>query len=483
MPKHYLPIFAILTSSALLSSSFITQSNDSTTKHTPAPSVSPVAEIKVDFTVLAKKAIPAVVSIQVKATKSSVFSDDNPDIFDFFGGDFGRFFNTPRKNGHSSPMMGQASGFIVSSDGLIITNSHVVHGVDSITVQLTDGRQFEAKLIGEDSNSDVALIKIEANDLPFLQLGDSDIIEVGEWVAAIGNPLGLEGTLTHGVVSAKGRNNLDISRFEDYIQTDAAIYKGNSGGPLLNLKGEVIGVNTAIATNASSSYLGIGFAIPSNAVRHIMEEIQTDGKVSRGYIGVGLQSIDYSLAQAFNLAKVEGALISNVVKDSPADKAGLKTEDIILKYNNIPVVSSAAFSNAVYLIRPGTQITLTILRGDKTLQIPLVVGDYKEDSKNENNPSPSTNRLGVEVEELSSENAKAFGYHEDKGVVISKVLPGSPAAFTGLKKGSLILSVNRNKTESIGQFNQAMQSAPKDKPLLLQVKQGQQYVFVSIKVE
>lgn len=442
-------------------------------------------EVVADFRQTAKNTIPAVVSIKVQGKgKLNFFGEENQeDPFDLFGNDLWGFFNLPKKDKDSSrsqPLIGQASGVIVSSDGYILTNSHVVHGMDSISVQLNDGREFRAKVLGDDPNSDVAVIKIEAQDLPFLTLGNSDALEVGQWVAAIGNPLHLQATLTVGVVSAKGRNNLDIARLEDFIQTDAAIYKGNSGGPLVTLDGEVIGINTAIATNAAAGYMGIGFAIPSNIAKHVMDEILSDGKVSRGFLGVTLQSIDYTLAQAFGLKKVEGAIVTNVLKNSPAEKSGLKAEDIILQYDNHTVENAASLRNAIYLMRPGTRTVLTILRQGQTLHIPLEIGNFTEDNV-ASSPAAQQNQLGVEVDNLTSDLADSLGYTNDRGVVITKVDPNSVAAFAGLKKGALILAVNRQKVENVNQFNNALKETPKDSPILLQIKQGDRYLFVSLK--
>lgn len=443
-------------------------------------------EIAVDFRTIAKEAVPAVVSIKVQAKHSPLLGEDGQDASDLFGDDLWGLFNLPRRNregSRSTPFMGQASGVIVSPEGYILTNSHVVHGMDKINIVLTDGREFVAKVLGDDANSDIAVIKIDANDLPFLKLGNSDQIEVGEWVAAIGNPLGLQATLTVGVISAKGRNNLDIARLEDFIQTDAAIYKGNSGGPLVDLNGEVIGINTAIATNMASGYMGIGFAIPSNIARHVMEDILSDGKVTRGFLGVNLQNVDYNLAQAFGLKQVAGAIVTNVVKGSPAERAGLKAEDIILAYDNHSVESAASLRNTVYLMRPGTRVNLTVLRQGQAIQVPIEVGNYTDDTVVAANNSQQ-NRLGIEVESLTPDMANALGYANDRGgVVITKINPNSVAALAGLKKGALILSVNRKKVEDVEQFNAAIRESAKERPILLQIKQGDNYLFLSLKVD
>jgi serine protease Do len=446
----------------------------------------PVKFVVADFTEVAKQAIPAVVSIKVQSKrKPSFFNEENQgfDPYDLFGGnDLWKYFNLPKQDSSKTPqIIGQASGVIVSADGYILTNSHVVHDMDSILVSMQDGRELEGKVLGDDPNTDLALVKIEAKDLPFLKLGNSDSIEVGQWVAAVGNPFGMQATMTAGIISAKNRSNLDIAHYEDFIQTDAAINRGNSGGPLISLDGEIIGINTAIATNASAGYMGIGFAIPSNVAQHIMEEILSDGKVTHGFLGISLQSIDYNLAQAFNLKKVGGALVTSVVKDSPADKAGIQVEDIVLKVDEKPVNSAAVLRNAVYIMKPGTKIQLTILRKDQTIQIPATVTDFKDTTVASSMPQKT--QLGIEVDNLTPEMARTYGYTNEQGVVITKVAPNSVASLAGLKKGTLISSVNRQKTDNVIQFNEALKNAPKERPILFQIIQGGQNYFLSLKSE
>ena len=419
-----------------------------------------------DFRSLAKKAIPAVVSIKVKSEnkeKTSGFFQNKRNQEDFFGDDFfQRFFFGPDANTPQEPISGQASGFLVSPEGHIITNSHVVNEMTEIKVGLNDGREFPAKLIGQDPSTDIALIKIDANNLPYLNLGNSDDLEVGQWVAAIGNPLGLQASFTVGVVSAKGRNNLDIARIEDFIQTDAAINRGNSGGPLLNMNAEVVGVNTAIVTNmATGGYMGIGFAIPSNIVKYDLDELLQNGTVARGFLGVTIQQIDQDLAAAFGLDKIEGALVSDISKDSPAEKAGIRQGDVILKLNQQPVANTAGLRNAISLMKPGTRVILTVMRSDKNVvEIPLEVGNFptavaKAEIKD--------TKLGVEVQNLTPELARSLNYHDDKGVVISRVSPGSLAAWAGFKKGGIILAINHQPTNTVDQFQKALESTEERK--------------------
>lgn len=439
-----------------------------------------------DFISVAEASIPAVVFIQVKSkSKAKLFSynGNEVDSLDFFSEDmFGRFFGIPRRESYSSPQLGQASGFIISPDGYVLTNNHVVRDQATISVQLNDGREFTAKVIGEDQSTDLALIKIDAENLPYLKLGDSDHLKIGQWVVAIGNPLGLQASLTVGVVSAKGRSNLDIAKVEDFIQTDAAINRGNSGGPLLNLKGDVIGINTAIATNMSSGYLGIGFAIPSNIAKHVVDQLLDTGSVTRGFLGVTLQSVDHNLAQAFELKKAEGVLIADVIKDSPAFKAGLKQGDIIVRYNEHAVDNIGSFRNAVALQKPGTKMQLTILRNKQNLEIPVEIARFPEDGKIAKEDTQE-NPFGFEVKTLTPELAKSLGINQESGVAITNILPSSPASFVGLKKGTIILAINQKKVSSIEEFNKELQATAKDKPVLFLINQNGSMRFISLKVE
>lgn len=434
-----------------------------------------------DFTAVAKSAIPAVVNIQVKIPRSS--KSDSGDMQDFFNDEFfHRFFFNRGHEAKQQPVEGQASGFIVSKDGYILTNSHVVKEATEVTVTLNDGRELNAKVIGFDPNTDIAVIKVDAENLPFLTLGNSDKLEVGEWVIAVGNPYGLQATLTVGVVSAKGRNNLDLANIEDFIQTDAAINQGNSGGPLLNLDSQVIGMSTAIVSNMGMGSLGIGFAIPSNMIHQVMDQLIKGGSVTRGFIGVSLQTLDKDLAHAFNVAQNEGALIADVSKGSPAETAGLKQGDIIQTINGHKVINMAALRNEIALSKPGTRITLGVLREGKTLQIPVEVGNYPSATEPQT-AEVSGNKLGFEVQDLTSELARSLGISEDEGVVISKVAPNSPAMMAGLKKGAVIIAVNQKKISSVAEFNAALQNTPKGKPVLLLIKQGEAIRFLSLKVE
>ncbi len=439
------------------------------------------------FTAVAKRAIPAVVFIKVQTNTPDQeeggypYGYQNP--YDYNSDDFfNRFFGSPYRGGQPQkpqPQLSQGSGFLVSADGYIMTNAHVVKGADKITAVLNDGREIDATLVGGDPHTDIAIVKIEGKDFPFLALGDSEEIDIGEWVIAIGSPFQLEASVTVGVVSAKGRQNLKITDFEDFIQTDAAINPGNSGGPLLSLKSEVIGINTAIVSR-SGGYMGIGFAIPSNMAKNIMAQIIDKGSVTRGFLGVSLQPVDKDIADAFNLPKPEGALISEVVKDSPADKAGLKQGDIIIEYNKQPVKSLQSFRNEVSLMNPGSSVILKVNRKGQILTIPVTLGTANDTLATGGN---IIQKLGMEIDNLTPDLSKQLGYTQrEEGVVITKIKPGSAAATAGLRPGFLIQAVNHKKVTNVDEFNEAL-GQPENKRILLLVRQGNATRFYSIKVE
>lgn len=454
-----------------------------TVQHTEKP---------LDFIKVAKEAIPAVVSIEVqaarkkgsnKAGKSNSWDLDD-DSLEARGRQFlEKFFNFYFDDTPSEPSAGQASGFIVSPDGYIITNNHVVQDFEEIVVTLDDGTEYPGKLIGQDNNTDIALIKIEGKNLPYLKFGNSDALQVGQWIMAIGTPLGLQATVTVGVVSAKGRNNLALARIEDFIQTDAAINRGNSGGPMLNLAGEVVGINTAIASSMGGS-MGIGFAVPSNIAKNVMEQLINTGSVSRSFLGIELQLVDHNLASAFGLEKPEGALIAQVLKDSPAEKGGLKQGDIITKLNGTRISAVGGFRTAIALMAPGTKINLSLLRDGKPVEITLATGDFSSNDKAKVEEKVTQNdKLGLTVMTLTPELSRKLGIQEVTGVVITQVEPNSMAQLAGLRKGSLILAINQKKVASVEQFKQALSNIDKKKPVLFLIKDGGSVRFVSIKAE
>ncbi|MCH9625181.1 MAG: Periplasmic pH-dependent serine endoprotease DegQ [Chlamydiales bacterium] len=443
-------------------------------------------QISKGFSNVAKHAKPAVVYIEGQgiAKKQQTIqkrgSSENP--FDYFNDDFfNRFFGFPDQSPkqQQKPALVRGSGFLVSKDGYIVTNNHVVEKAEKLQVTLSDGKKVIAKIIGTDPQTDLAVIKVEGEDHPFLDFGDSDAIEVGDWAIAIGNPFGLQATLTVGVVSAKGRNQLNIADFEDFIQTDAAINPGNSGGPLLNVESKVIGVNTAIVSG-SGGYMGIGFAIPSNMAKLIINQLINDGEVTRGFLGVTLQPIDSDLAKFYHLKKAKGALVTDVIAGSPAEIGGLEQEDVILSYNGHPVENLSSFRNFVALLPPGSDLKVTVNRDGKEKELNLTVSTLPGAILG---PTTPLKKLGLEVQELTPEKALKFGYTEDKGVVIARVEPDSPAAEASLRPGSLIIAVNRHKVTNLTEFTTAIRDAAVEGRVLLMVREGETVRFVALHFE
>lgn len=449
------------------------------------------------FSAVAAQATPAVVFIQVEKQVpmgNMQYYFNNP--FDLFGEEFGqRPFGQPfdrrqmprhgRQPQQMYKQMGQGSGFLISKDGYILTNTHVVGDVDKITVRLADGREFKAKRIGADSKTEVALIKIEGDNLPFLSIGDPNKLMTGEWVIAIGNPFGLKETLTVGVVSAKGRSNIGITDYEDFIQTDAAINPGNSGGPLLNIDGEVIGINTAIFSQ-SGGYMGIGFAVPIDMAMSIKDQLVATGKVTRGYIGVMLNpgEVDPDLAQSFGRKEGGGVLVADVQKDGPAEKAGIKSGDIIVELNGKKVQSNTAFRREVAQILPNTKIDVGIFRDGKTKKVNVTVGTFPDEVATEGESGSATGaleKIGFQVQELTRDLAERFGYETGRGVIVAEVEPGSAAEEAGLKPGMLVLEVNRSEVNSPRQFEEAVKKG-KGGNVLLRVKAEKNTFFLHLRL-
>jgi serine protease Do len=453
------------------------------------------------FSGVAAKATPAVVFIQVEkqVPVGNMYYFNNP--FDLFGEDFAeKFFGVPRGNRPGSPdprfpnrrprqqmyrQTGQGSGFIISKDGYILTNTHVVGDVDKITVKLTDGREFQAKRIGADPKTEVALIKIEsASDLPVLEIGDPAKLQTGEWVIAIGNPFGLKETLTVGVVSAKGRSNIGITDYEDFIQTDAAINPGNSGGPLLNIDGEAVGINTAIYSR-SGGYMGIGFAVPIDMAMNIKDQLVASGKVTRGYIGVYLNpgTVTEEMAQSFGRGEAGGVLIADVEKDGPADKAGIKSGDILTELNGVKIKDNTGFRNDVARIMPNKKAEITLYRDGKSRKVTVTVGAFPEDGTLAGGPQSGADiaaKLGFQVQELTAELARELGYESAGGVVVSDVDEGSEAAEKGLRPGVLILEANRSEVKNVRDFEKALKKG-EGKTALLRVKTRDGSFFLHLK--
>ena len=439
------------------------------------------------FTSVAKSSVPSVVHIRVESTYESE-GMDGQDPYGLFNDEFfNRFFGGPTRpqQREQPPQISQGSGFVVSADGYIMTNFHVAGNAKKITVVIQDGKdqELDATFVGGDPQTDVAILKInnpEGRSFQYLDFGNSDDVEIGEWVMAVGNPFQLEATVTVGVISAKGRQNLRITELEDFIQTDAAINPGNSGGPLINLDGQVIGMNTAIVSR-SGGYMGIGFAIPSNMAKNVMRQLIDKGSVTRGFLGVSLQPIDKDLADALGLDKPEGALVADVVDDSPADKAGLKQGDIILEVNGSQVKSPATLRNDVMLNEPGTSVKLKVNRNGKIMSVKVTLGTYNKDT---HAASEYAEQLGISVEDINYDNAKRYHLKDsDEGVVITDVKQGSMGARIGLRPGYIVVSLNHQKITSVEDFNKALSSIEKGKKVLILVKHGDTARFFSIKLK
>lgn len=452
----------------------------------PVSLENPLEQTSQAFTRIAEKAMPATVFIKSEIVASAqeqnqldLFFQD--DFFRrFFGGSPFQQFQAPQ---NQQPQVSGGSGFLISPDGYVVTNNHVIKDAANITVILNDGREYSATIKGTDPRTDLALLKIEEKDLPFLAFGDSENLKIGELAIAIGNPFGIGATLTTGVISAKGRQDLGIASYEDFIQTDAAINPGNSGGPLLNIRGEVIGVNTAIYTR-SGGYMGIGLSIPSHMAQNVIEQIFDSGAVKRGYLGIVLQPVDKDLAEALTLDNQEGALVSDVVKGSAAAKAGLQPGDIILQYNGKPVKNVTKLRNEIGMMNPSTDIKLLVLRDDKKILIDATLGALE----GETSSAELIQKLGLEIENLSPELASKLGYNSlVDGLVITKVKSGSPAALAGLRPGFLITGVavnwnNQKPVKSVGEFEEALTEIGDKKHLILIVRHQNFQRYYTVKL-
>ncbi len=440
------------------------------------------------FAAVVKKAEPAVVFVGVEKSVHAAGRRGNPNNFlndPFFQRFFGPRFKHPKMpRQRDFKQRGAGSGFIISKDGYILTNNHVVADADKITVRLADEREFVAKVVGADPQSDVALIKIDGKNLPVLPLGNSDKIQVGEWVIAIGNPFELLQTVTVGVVSAKGRNHMGLSDYENYIQTDAAINPGNSGGPLLDIHGEVIGINSAIFSR-SGGYMGIGFAIPINMAKNIEQQLLQHGKVIRGWLGVMIQNVNQDLAESFKLKSTHGVLISEVNAKSPAKKAGIKQGDVVIAIDGKAIDNVGELRNTIAMTSPGTKLVLMVMRDGKKYSIPVTIGEQPaklgQAGKHKSN-SPLAD-MGLSLQDLTNELAGQFGYEKNQGVLIAEVESDSPAGQVGLQAGQLIEGVNKMRVHNLKELKEALKRSKDAKQILLRVRAGEYTRYVVLHAE
>ena len=455
----------------------------STQPAAPAP-VASVAGVQTSYADLVTRVAPAVVTIRsterARAAQQFPFMDD-PSFRDFFGD------RAPQQQQGPQRVQGVGSGVIVNADGYILTNHHVVDGALEIKVELTDNRTFTAKLVGSDPASDLAVLKIDAKNLPTLSLGDSDKVRVGDVVLAIGNPLGVGQTVTSGIVSAKGRaTGLSDGSFEDFLQTDAAINRGNSGGALVSTNGELIGINSQILS-PSGGNIGIGFAIPSNMARVVMDQLMKTGKVRRGMLGVTIQSVDADLALSLNMPAARGAIVTSVTAGGPADRAGLKRGDVITAINKQPVVDNNGLRNLVASQAPGSSIEVTAVRNgrDQNFQVALaeLPDRQRPDSDEESSSTEGTGneKFGLSVQPLTAEMASRYGLDaDDQGLLVSRVDPNGSAANAGIKQGDLIQEVNRQPVRTVPAFMAAIQQSGA-RPALVLVKRRNNVVYLTLK--
>ncbi len=445
---------------------------------TVASTVSEIPMVPVNFSELAEKVRPAVVNIQVVKKVKNVdfgfphslrnpFGEGNP-----FGDFFGPFSegNPPGR----FEQKGVGSGFVIDRKGYILTNDHVVKDADRIKVKLADGKEFTAKVIGRDPKTDLALVKIESPpDLQPLKLGNSDDLKVGNWVVAVGSPFGLEQTVTAGIVSAKGRV-IGSGPYDNFIQTDASINPGNSGGPLVNMRGEVVGINTAIIADGQ----GIGFAIPINTAKEIVPQLEEKGHVTRGWLGVGIQEVTPALAKSFGLKEKKGALVSQVFKGSPAEKAGIEQGDIILGFDGKEIADSKDLPRIVASTPVGKTVTVKLSRNGKAVDRQVKVGEMEE--KTAAVKTPSHKSLGMGVQNVTPEIAGDLHLKKGSGVVVTRVEPGSPAADAGILTGDVIQEVNRKPVKDVEDFTQKIEKAKDQESILLLIQRGQNTLFAAL---
>ncbi len=434
------------------------------------------------FFKVAEEVKPAVVNISTvyKTKHPEVKGFDKDSQFkgpfkDFFDEDFfNRFFdNIPRGE---IPQKSLGSGLIVSTDGYILTNNHVVEGAEKIEIRLSDKTKFQGEIIGKDPKTDIAVVKIDpqGHKLIAAKLGNSDKSRVGQWAIAIGNPFGLDRTVTVGVISATGRSDIGITTYENFIQTDASINKGNSGGPLVNIHGEVIGINTAIVATGQ----GIGFAVPINMARHVMEQLIAHGEVVRGWMGIAIQKITEELAKQFGVEPGSGVLVGQVFKGDPADKAGIKVGDIIIRFADTPITDPAQLSRLAASIPPNKAVKVIVIRDKAEKTITITMGKQKKETKL---TATQADKYGMKVQELTPQLAKKFGItEEEEGVLVSYIKPGGPAMRAGIRTGDVIVEVNRRKVTNLKDYEDIIASVEPDESIVVLRLRNGNSLYVAI---
>lgn len=446
------------------------------TEKPPALAASPTPASPTPWVAVAKADTAAVVNISTtQVVKNPMAFDQGAGPTDPFQEFFHQFFgNVPRTlRTHSL-----GSGFIIREDGYVVTNNHVVDEATEITVKLSDGREFPAKIIGRDQKTDLALLKITAANLPVVSFGDSDQLQVGEPVMAIGNPFGLEGTVTTGIVSAKGRV-IGEGPYDNFIQTDASINPGNSGGPLVNAAGQVVGIDTAIYSQSGGS-VGIGFAIPINLAKTILPQLEAKGHVTRGWLGVSIQPVTPELAKALQLPKEEGALVAEVLPDSPAAKAGVQAGDVIVAYEGHPIAKVSDLPRLVAGTPTGQSATVQVLREGKPLTFTAKIVELPAPQQVAEAARPARERLGLAVQPITPALAKQLGVPDTTGLVVARVTDGSPAAEAGIQPGDVIVQVNRKPVRTVAELRQALAAQKAGEPTLFQLHRKDASLFVAV---
>jgi len=450
-----------------------------------------LSQISQAFEESAASVSESVVSIFAEQTVQTQSPFGMPDdaFKDFFGDDFfKRFFGTPPSQEQKRTVRSLGSGVIVTQDGYILTNNHVVANADKLSVVIGDNKTLQAKVIGTDPPTDVAVIKIDANNLPAAKLGNSDDVKVGQWVIAVGNPFQLFHTVTHGIISAKGRSSVGLADYEDFFQTDASINPGNSGGALADMRGYVIGINTAIAS-PSGGNVGIGFAIPINMAKKVMEDLMSKGEVTRGYIGLVPQDINDDLAKALKLSSTEGILVGDVDRGGPADKGGIKRGDVIVEFDGKKVENSTQLRNMAAQTNPGTPVKIGLLRDGKKVEATVTLGERPKTSGGGQAPqepqaeAQTSQKLGLSVQTLTPDIAEQLGYQKDSGVIVADVSSGSPAEEAGLQRGDLIKEVNRRQVRTVQDFEKEIGDIKSGDVAALLVRRGQNTFYTTIKVQ
>jgi serine protease Do len=447
------------------------------------------------FVDIAKQQNPAVVSVSMKAKPRKTMRKDRnrrrPQQREEFRDFYDKFFKQqPGPREDRTPRQGGAgSGFIIDADGYILTNNHVVEGADDLIVSLDGDKEYTASLVGTDPKTDLALIKINREDgdntpFPYLLMGDSDKLEVGEWVVAIGNPFGLSHTVTVGVVSAKGRN-IGAGAYDEFIQTDASINPGNSGGPLINIKGEVIGINTAIISGGGpgGGNVGIGFAIPVNMAKSILTDLREKGKVTRGWLGVMIQKITPDLAKSFSLADKKGALVGDVIPEGPAAKAGIKRGDVIVKFNGQEVTNMEQLPKIVARTNPDTDVNVVVVRDGKSMTLNVHIDVLKDSEQKIARGEATEDPLGMQGQDITPELAQSLNLDSEDGVLVSDVTLGLSAAEAGIKRGDVISEIDRKPIRDLSEYNNSLGAIKKGRTVLFLIRRGGSTIYIAVKIK